>query len=133
MLNIKTLLGKILKRLDMIDDYVISRGKSGAWTYRKYASGRVLCEGYYTFASLTFTQRGQCYRSGAMAFTIPSGIFSTTPTECQAWIQSGSATDYMTAVVGGLSTTGGTCQLWKATSGNATNISAHMRIIYMGG
>lgn len=112
-----------------VADYVISRGTSGNWKYIKWASGRVECEGYYTFASLSFTASGSMYRSVSNAFTIPSGIFTSAPTEGQAWIQ-GSNTVYPTATIGGLTTTGGNCQIWKSTSGSATNVSVHMRIVY---
>lgn len=122
--------GDIYIGANKLTDYVIARGTSGNWKYIKWASGRVECEGYYTFSSLTFTQRGQLYRSNATAFTVPSGIFTSAPTEGQAWIQSGSASDYFGAVIGSLTTTGGNCMVWKATSGNATNVSVHMRLIY---
>jgi hypothetical protein len=110
-------------------DYVIERGTSGNWKYIKWASGRVECEGYYTFASLSFSASGNMYRSVSNSFTIPSGIFTTAPTEGMAWIQ-GSNTVYPSATIGGLTTTGGNCQIWKSTSGNATNVSVHMRIVY---
>lgn len=110
-------------------DYVIERGTSGNWKYIKWASGRVECEGYYTFASLSFSASGNMYRSVSNAFTIPSGIFTTAPTEGMAWIQ-GSNTVYPSATIGGLTTTGGNCQIWKSTSGSATNVSVHMRIVY---
>lgn len=113
-----------------VADYVIQRGTSGNWKYIKWASGRVECEGYYTFSSLTFSQRGSSYRSPATAFTIPSGIFTNAPSEGHAWIQSGSASDYFGAVVGSLTTSGGNCMVWKATSGSGTNVSVHMRLIY---
>lgn len=115
-----------------VADYVIQRGTSGNWKYIKWASGRVECEGWYTFSSLTFSQRGSSYRSNATAFTIPSGIFSSTPTECHGWIQASSASDYFGLVLNATSTTGGNCMVWKATSGNATNVSVHMRFVYRG-
>ena len=113
----------------VLADYVIERGTSGNWHYIKWHSGRVELEGYYTFASLSFSASGNMYRSVSNAFTIPSGIFTTAPTEGQAWIQ-GSNTVYPSATIGGLTTTGGNCQIWKSTSGNATNVSVHMRIVY---
>lgn len=115
-----------------VADYVISRGTSGNWKYIKWASGRVECEGWYTFSSLTFSQRGSSYRSSATAFTIPSGIFSSTPGECHGWIQASSASDYFGVVLNATSTTGGNCMVWKATSGNATNVAVHMRFVYRG-
>lgn len=110
-------------------DYVIERGTSGNWKYIKWSSGRVELEGYYTFASLSFSTSGSMYRSVSNAFTIPSGIFTSAPTEGMAWIQ-GSNTVYPSATIGGLTTTGGNCQIWKSTSGSATNVSVHMRIVY---
>ena len=115
-----------------VADHVIERGTSGHWKYIKWASGRVEAEGYVTFSSLTFAQRGSMYRSGPTSFTIPSGIFDTAPSEGHAWIQSGSASDYFGAVIGSLTTTGGNCMVWKATSGTGSNVSVHMRLVYRG-
>lgn len=112
-------------------DYVIQRGTSGNWKYIKWASGRVECEGWYTFSSLTFSAASNVYRSVSNAFTIPSGIFTTAPGEGQAWIQ-GSNTDLIGASIGGMTTTGGNCQVWKRNSGNLTNIAVHMRLVYRG-
>jgi hypothetical protein len=124
--------GDVYIGANKLTDYVISRGTSGNWKYIKWASGRVECEGWYTFSSLTFSQRGSSYRSSATAFTIPSGIFSSTPTECHGWIQASSASDYFGVVLNATSTTGGNCMVWKATSGNATNVAVHMRFVYRG-
>lgn len=131
MLKIKSLLSKITERLASINDYVTERGKSGNWQYVKYSSGRVVCEGYYTFPSLSFTASGGMYRSVSNTFTIPSGIFATAPTEGACWIQ-GSNTIYPAATIGGLTTTGGSCEVWKSTSGSGTNVSVHMRLVYRG-
>lgn len=124
--------GDIYIGANKLTDYVIERGTSGNWKYIKWHSGRVEAEGYVTFSSLTFSTRGSLYRSPATAFTIPSGIFDTAPSEGHAWIQSGSASDYFGAVIGSLTATGGNCMVWKATSGTGSNISVHMRLIYRG-
>lgn len=112
-------------------DYVIERGTSGNWKYIKWASGRVECEGWYTFSSLSFSAASNVYRSVSNAFTIPNGIFTTAPGEGQAWIQ-GSNTDLIGASIGGLTTTGGNCQVWKRNSGNLTSTAVHMRLVYRG-
>lgn len=116
----------------LLGDYVVSRGTSGNWKYIKWASGRVECEGYYTFSSLTFSASGNLYRSSVTAFSIPSGIFSTAPDEGNAWINASGASAYFGAVIGSFSTTGGNCQVWKSTSGNATNVNVHMKLVYRG-
>lgn len=116
----------------LLGDYVVSRGTSGNWKYIKWASGRVECEGYYMFSSLTFSASGNLYRSSVTAFSIPSGIFTTAPDEGNAWINASGASAYFGAVIGSFSTTGGNCQVWKSTSGNATNVTVHMKLVYRG-
>ena len=116
----------------LLGDYVVSRGTSGNWKYIKWNSGRVECEGYYTFSSLTFSASGNSYRSSVTAFSIPSGIFTTAPDEGNAWINASGASAYFGAVIGSFSTTGGNCQVWKSTSGNATNVTVHMKLVYRG-
>lgn len=110
-------------------DYITEKGKSGNYYYEKWASGKVTAIGYYTFASLTFTSSNNHYRSVSNAFTIPSGIFTVAPQEGRAWIQ-GSNIVYFSATVGGLTTTGGNCEVWKSTSGNGSNVSVHMELTY---
>ena len=110
-------------------DYITERGTKGNFYYEKWASGKVTAVGYVTFASLTFAASNNHYRSVSNAFTIPSGIFTTAPQRGHAWLQ-GSNMVYFAATVGGLTTTGGNCEVWKSTSGNATNVSIHMQLFY---
>ena len=110
-------------------DYVTEQGKKGNFYYTKWNSGKVDAIGYVTFASLTFTASNNHYRSVSNAFTLPAGIFAAAPQEGRAWIQ-GSNTVYISATVGGMTTTGGNCEVWKSTSGNATNVSVHMQLTY---
>lgn len=110
-------------------EYIIETGDAGNFHYTKYNTGRVVAIGYVTFSSLTFTASNGHYRSVSNAFTIPSGIFSAAPQHTFAWIQ-GANTVYFAATIGGATATGGNCEIWKSTSGNATNVSVHMRLEY---
>ena len=110
-------------------DYITERGTKGNFYYEKWASGKVTAVGYVTFASLTFAASNNHYRSVSNAFTIPAGIFATAPQEGHAWLQ-GSNMVYFAATVGGMTTTGGNCEVWKSTSGNASNVSVHMQLFY---
>lgn len=111
------------------EDYITAKGTSGNFYYEKWASGKVTAIGYVTFASLTFTASNNHYRSVSNAFTIPAGIFTTAPQRGRAWMQ-GSNMVYFSATVGGMTTTGGNCEIWKSTSGNASNVSVHIELIY---
>lgn len=62
-------------------DYVVEQGTSGNWKYRKWNSG--ISEAWYG-ASVTLsltTAWGSLYFSGSNTnFSIPSGVFNSTPT-----------------------------------------------------
>ena len=132
MVKIKSLLSKICYRLSLIDDYITEYGRSGNWEYKKFASGRVEAEGYVSFSSLTFAASGNLYRSVSNSYTIPSGIFSATPTHAQAFIQ-GSNMLYVNVTAGVSSATSGAIEIWKSTSGNVTStVSVHVRLSYRG-
>lgn len=72
--EVKSLLG--------LADYVVDRGVSGIWTYRKWASGVAECWGYYTTSSVSMTNPwGSLYESTTpYKATFPRGLFSDTPT-----------------------------------------------------
>lgn len=110
-------------------DFIVTKGKSGNWYYEQWSSGKTVAVGYYTFSTLSFSASGSLYRSVSNAFTIPSGIFANAPVHGVAWIQ-GSNMVYIGATVGGLTTTGGNCEVWKSTSGIGSNVAVHMKLIY---
>lgn len=113
-----------------IVDFVYEKGASGAWKYEKWVSGKVEAWGTILFSTLTFSAGGALYKSVNNAFSIPSGIFSATPTHGDAFIM-GANMDYIGATVGGLSATGGNCEVWKAVSGNGTNVYVHIHLVYV--
>ena len=53
------LLKTALTKLGLIDDFVVERGTSGIWTWKKWYSGDVECWGI---------------QSNSISFTVPSGI-----------------------------------------------------------
>lgn len=110
-------------------DYIVSRGSSGNWDYEKWNSGKVVAIGWVTFSSLTFSASGNLYRSVSNSFSIPSGIFTSAPQHGSAWIQ-GANMAFINATIGGLTTTGGSCEVWKSVSGSASNTAVHMRLVY---
>lgn len=113
-----------------LDNFVLSHGTSGSWKYEKWNSGKVEAWGTILFSTLTFSARGSLYRSVNNAFSIPSGIFAGAPTHGDAFIM-GANMDYISATVGSLSDTGGSCEVWKATSGDGSNIYVHIHLVYI--
>lgn len=62
-------------------DYVVEKGSSGNWTYRKWNSGR--SEAWYSGSVTQNIQTGwgSVYFSGSNNnFSIPSGVFNSAPT-----------------------------------------------------
>lgn len=113
-----------------LEDFVTSKGVSGVWSYSKWKSGKVEAWGTVLFSTLTFAAAGALYKSVNNSFSIPSGIFSAAPTHGQAFIM-GADMNYFAATVGGLSSTGGSCEVWKATSGNGSNVYVHIHLTYI--
>lgn len=106
-------------------DYITVKGTNGDWYYEKYASGKVEAWGTVTKSSISYSASGNLYRSTDLALTIPSGIFSETPTFVEAFIHSSS-----TVIVGVMATpvssTSITAQVWKTNStANACTFRLH--------
>ena len=79
-LSLKKLLEKITDSLKV--DYIIEKGTSNGWRYRKWKSGWVEAWCYYSVGSVAITTGSQGYggyRSAGITITIPSGIFPGTP------------------------------------------------------
>ena len=83
MLDLKKLLTKILQKLKAHDvDYITEQGANGSWKYRKWHSGKVEAWARWSVGTVPVTTASLPYggyRSGALTFTIPSGIFTATP------------------------------------------------------
>ena len=60
-----------------IKDYIVERGTSGIWTYRKWASGVAECWGSYTTTGGSSTEGSLYWKSTST--TYPSGLFIATP------------------------------------------------------
>lgn len=75
MLNVKKILTKILTELTTLDsyDYIVERGYSGIWTYRKWKSGTVDCFGNTTVASNTYSANNGAKN---IVESLPSGLFN---------------------------------------------------------
>lgn len=73
MLNLKKLLTKILQC-----DFIVEKGTSGVWTYRKWASGVVECWAT-TNVTVTLTTVGTYYHRGTASISLPSGLFYSAP------------------------------------------------------
>lgn len=65
------------------DDYVVERGTSGIWTFKKWNSGDAECwltAGYMTSGTpATMTANGALFESNVMTIGLPSGLFVATP------------------------------------------------------
>ena len=62
-------------------DCIVSSGTSGSFHWEKYSSGKARLWGYYSAGSVAMTSSyGNVYfRGSANSFSIPSGLFSSTP------------------------------------------------------
>jgi len=67
------------KALQMTD-YVVERGTSNGWSYRKYASGDAECHCVFATGEMTMSANGALYLSAAKTVAFPSGLFIEQPT-----------------------------------------------------
>ena len=106
-------------------DYITERGKSGDWYYEKWNSGKVEAWGSATFTGITYSASGNLYRATGQTASIPSSIFSSTPTFADGIVQS-SSTVIVNLLVEPVSSTSLKWQMWKTTSGsNDPSIQFH--------
>lgn len=89
-------------------DYVIEKGTSGSWAYRKWASGKTEAWRTATVTASTTTQAGSIYRSSGTV-DLPSGLFSSAP-----------------HLVATMDTTGTNLFQAQATASSATNINVRV-------
>ena len=70
--------------------------------------------------TLTLSASGNLYRANSVSISIPSGIFTATPTYAQAFAQYGSNAAFVSALASPSSSTALSCQIWKATNTTAS-------------
>lgn len=61
------------------EDYVVERGTSGNWTYRKWNSGDAECWGSHSMSVTGWSTWGVLYETNGAQFTYPSGLFIAEP------------------------------------------------------
>lgn len=64
---------------DLGADYIVEQGKSGAWTYRKWASGVAECWGEVTVRASITDAIGSMYMKVTDYFSWPDALFSEAP------------------------------------------------------
>lgn len=103
MISVKKTLYKVAEAINALKtDYVTEEGSSGAWRYRKWSSGKVEAWAALTLTSKTPTAWASPVRYIDDTVTIPSEIFSVTPTVLvmsrtnQLWIVSAGAANATT-------------------------------------
>ena len=63
-------------------DWVVEQGTKGSWSYRKWYSGKIEAWTRWNVGTVAITTASPPYggyRSGELATTIPSGIFTSAP------------------------------------------------------
>ena len=89
MLDVKALLTKILNAIKV--DYIVEKGTSGNWHYRKWNSGIAECWGTIS-VTVTLTTVATYYHRGTTSFSLPTSLFNAAPTvviECNSGFWSG--------------------------------------------
>lgn len=113
-----------------IADRIIETGTNSGWYYEKYASGKVEAWGAESTGTLTMSASGQLYRANSVSISIPSGIFTATPTYAQAFAQYGSNAAFVSALASPSSSTALSCQIWKATNATAS-VALKLHVVYI--
>lgn len=80
-MRVFTILKRMAQKLGLIGDYVVETGKSGIWTYQKWASGVAECwtanESSMSGTATTNSTVGGYYSYASCA--LPTGLFSSPP------------------------------------------------------
>ena len=113
-----------------IADRIIETGTNSGWYYEKYASGKVEAWGAESTGTLTLSASGNLYRANSVSISIPSGIFTATPTYAQAFAQYGSNAAFVSALASPSSSTALSCQIWKATNTTAS-VGLKIHVVYI--
>lgn len=66
----------------IVEDFVVERGTSGIWEYRKWYSGKVECWGKWAIGMYIKNAWGSLYYNKVDAYSFPSGLFVSAP-KCQ--------------------------------------------------
>lgn len=114
-----------------VKDYIIERKWStdSNWYYEKWSSGKVEAWGKHTTDNLSMSSSGNLYRKDGLSASIPSGIFSATPTITHVFV---SYTSAVTVSVSGnaTSSTAISFQVYKATNSTAA-VTVHFHCVYL--
>lgn len=113
-----------------IADRIIETGTSGNWYYEKYASGKVEAWGAVGTGTLTMEASGNLYRANSVSISIPSGIFTATPTYAHAFAQYSANSAFISALVSPSSSTALSCQVWKSINATAS-IALKFHVVYI--
>ena len=73
---VTNLMKNILYKLGLIADYIVERGTSGIWTYRKLASGDAECWGTTSKVANINIAQGNIYTSQELTEAFPSTLFT---------------------------------------------------------
>ena len=108
------LLKNICVKLNIVSDFVIEQGKSGAWTYRKWNSGIAECWGWHDLSNVSLTAwNSSYYYTWTNGVQFPSGLFNATPSlniTCSVMF------GYMSLY--GLTATGGQVRVYSPSNGS---------------
>lgn len=109
-----SLLKNICVKLNIVSDFVIEQGKSGAWTYRKWNSGIAECWGWHDLSNVSLTAwNSSYYYTWTNGVQFPSGLFNATPSlniTCSVMF------GYMSLY--GLTATGGQVRVYSPSNGS---------------
>ena len=118
----RTVNGKALSANVADADYVTEEGTSGVWKYRKWNSGKIEAWGTIDFASASWSTWASPVKYMDKTYSIPSGIFSATPTT----IAITSSNQYWVVGCAATSTTAGSIRFATvASSAMATRINIY--------
>ena len=118
----RTVNGKALSANVADADYVTEEGTSGVWKYRKWNSGKIEAWGTLDFTSASWSTWASPVKYMDKTYSIPSGIFSATPTT----IAITSSNQYWVVGCAATSTTAGSIRFATvASSAMATRINIY--------
>ena len=109
-----------------IDDYIVERGTSGDWKYRKWNSGIAECFGYISLGSISVSAAGNLYR-GTASVSLPA-IFNDIPSNVH--ITNGDPLVHIISI-NGRATDANTVSayVWKATRSAVDSVQASFHVI----
>lgn len=125
MLDVKKLLTKILDTIKT--DYIVEKGTSGGWTYRKWNSGVAECWAYFRYTSVAMTtSEGYGYYAPLKTENFPNNLFySTAPVVTVGAELNGSLGGFTISTTSKTSMSG---YLW-ATKSTTRNVYLHVHAV----